>query len=461
VHIERELKFLLAPGSFARLAAKAPRRRSLVSIYYDTPDRRLQRAGVALRLRRDGARWLQTLKAEGDAGGGLAQRAEWEMPVRGRALELGAFPRDEVRRATGVDVAGLARRLRPVFETRFVRRSGLVRLKAGGEAELAIDRGRITAGGRHEAISEVELELRAGEPDALLRFAAGLGLALAFESKAERGYRLAAGTPRSPRKWRMPALGAASTPAEAFAALFAAALTQAGSNADGFLRSDDPEYLHQMRVGLRRARSALRAFAPILRRAKPVKRDLRALMPILGAARDWDVLMATMPSAKRGRRAARARAAARAAVASPRFREFFLRALRWLHSQPRQARPPPLERFAARALERLHRRALSSRLDSGEHRHRLRIRVKRLRYACDFFAPCFAPAAQRPYLRELERLQDVLGALQDIVVGRRLLGELGVDPPGRLARRERRLSDALAVSWEAFARRAPYWRPAR
>jgi triphosphatase len=446
LHIERELKFALLPDARARLEALAPRRRSVASIYYDTPDEVLRRAGMALRLRRDGGRWLQTLKCEKRTGGGLAQRAEWEMPVHGRALELRAFPRDQLP----LDIVALARRLRPRFETRFVRRSGVVSLDGGGEAELAVDSGAIVARGRRTPIREVELELRSGSPAALLRFAARLGLPLAYESKAERGYRLAAGQADAPCKWRMPAVTADESPTSAFAALFAAALAQAGSNAAGMLRSDDPEYLHQMRIGLRRARSALRAFAPILRRTKPLKKQLKRFRPVFGIARDWDVLLQKVDSAKLQRRRAQARRKARAA--SPELQAFLLGALKWLHSGPWRDQELTYKNLGRQALERLHAEALESRLDSEKRRHRLRIRLKRLRYACEFFVPCFPTSATRPYIRELERLQDILGELQDIVVGRRLLGDAPVGP------RERRVMRTLDAAWPAFAARSPYWR---
>ena len=122
-HIEREIKLGLTSEAFARLARLAPQRRSVASVYYDTPRQELRRAGIALRLRRDGGRWLQTLKAQSSPHAGLAARAEWELPVRGKALEPARFPHAEIRSATGVDLARVARRLRPMFETRFTRRS--------------------------------------------------------------------------------------------------------------------------------------------------------------------------------------------------------------------------------------------------------------------------------------------------------------------------------------------------
>jgi inorganic triphosphatase YgiF len=467
-HIERDIKLRLTPQAFTRLVRLAPNRRNLASVYYDTARQDLRRAGIALRLRRDGGRWLQTLKAESAQHAGLAARAEWELPVRRKTLEPDAFPREEIRSATGIDLPRLARRLRPVFETRFTRRSGLVQVDGKASAEFAIDRGRILAGSRREAISEVELELISGDTGALLRFAEALALPLAYESKAERGYRLATGLAPAARRWRMPALEAADGPGKGFAAVFAAALTQAGTNAAGVLGSRDPEYLHQLRVGLRRLRSALQAFAPVLEGEKPLKRALRRLVPALGTARDWDVFVQTLeklrvaPQVLRAARSSRnsARRAARAALASAAFRAFLFQSLRWMQGEPWLDVDTTLAGFAPQRLEKLHRRAVRQvDLQRPKRRHELRIRIKRLRYACEFFAPCFPPDAVEPYVKALRSLQGLFGELNDIAVARRLLREMQVAAPGGLTRREQRLTEKVRAAWESFEKQPPYWRP--
>ncbi|MEW6690487.1 MAG: CYTH domain-containing protein, partial [Pseudomonadota bacterium] len=131
MQIERELKFRLSPASvrsvwrLARFVAR-PRQKQIVSVYYDTPGARLRRSGAALRLRREGGRWLQTLKAEAGPQAGLAARAEWELAAPGRRLDLGAFPRESIMAATGLDLRSLGRGLKPLFETRFTRRAGII-----------------------------------------------------------------------------------------------------------------------------------------------------------------------------------------------------------------------------------------------------------------------------------------------------------------------------------------------
>lgn len=467
MHIERELKFRLTSRALPRLERLAPGRRSVASVYYDTPGQRLRRAGIALRLRRDGKRWLQTLKSESGENAGLAARAEWETAVRGEALDVKALPGDEIKAATGLDVAALAHRLRPVFATRFMRHSGEVNLPHGGRAELSLDRGAIVSGRRREPIAEAELELKSGSLRSLLRFAEKLSLPLAYESKAERGYRLAFELPRAPRNWRPPALDPNASPGAAFGSIFTAALAQAGANAQGVLDSADPEYLHQMRVGVRRMRSALRAFQPVTRSAKPLKQRLRRLMKALGPARDWTVLVERLTGLQADRRViARARRRrdaetrkARAVAASEEFQILVLRALRWIHSEPWRSGGESLERFGVGSLERL-RRKLRRPADwrSAKQRHRLRIRVKRLRYACEFFAPCFPARAVERYLKRLRALQEILGELNDIAVGRGLLAGIGVRHQDVFELQEARLIGALSRAWSAFAKQPPYWR---
>ncbi|HEU4351183.1 MAG TPA: CHAD domain-containing protein [Burkholderiales bacterium] len=505
MQIEREIKFTLTPEAARRVVRQVrragPWRRRMVSnAYYDTANEQLRRAGVALRLRRDGRRRLQTLKVEAD-GGGLSTRAEWELPAPGGRLDVAAFPREEILAATGLDVARLARKLQPRFETRFARRSAPVIVDGATRAEISIDRGYVAAGERREPISEVELELKAGDTASLLRYAGRLakplGLALEFESKAERGYRLVAGEDSPlPRKWRRPKLAELATPSEAFHAIFTAALTQAGANARGVAHGRDPEYLHQMRVGLRRLRSALLAFRDLVpkKAAQPLAQRLRGLMPHLGAARDWDVfteglvhlgtqeperapLIAPLLALARAKRGV-ARRRARMAAASPGLQSFMLRALRWVNAAPwkdtAESAEGSLGAFAAAALDRVHRKSLAQAQDidwaDAERRHRLRICMKRLRYACDFFASSFAGAAARPYIKRLAALQDILGELNDIAVARRLLAELVPRGSARdvaaaaghvrhaLAVRERMLVMSLEPAWAAFEKRRPFWK---
>lgn len=250
--------------------------------------------------------------------------------------------------------------------------------------------------------------------------------------------------------------GFAMTPQAAYRAAAQQALVQVGARARAVLASPDPEHLHQLRVGMRRLRAALRAFRPILPRkeAKRVRGALRELSPIFGRARDWDVLVQRLNAAgaapeliarSQGKRA-KARKKALRALASKKFARLSHTAL-----EPRAA-PQNLAEFGAAALERAHRKLMRRRnwSNAGE-RHALRIRVKRLRYSCEFFAPAFSKRESSRFIAELKALQETLGELNDIAVGRRLAG-FDADEAALLKR--------LEDDWTRFVARAPFWRAA-
>lgn len=167
---------------------------TLYNQYYDTADRALAAARVALRVRRDGEQFIQTLKSKGQSVAGLSERNEWDWPVEGASLDLTLLD-DSCWPAS---LAGLDKlSLRPVFTTDFERTKAILRWQRGAEpveVEVALDQGEVLADGRGEPICELELELRSGSPAALLELAVSLSADVALMpcdiSKAERGYRL-------------------------------------------------------------------------------------------------------------------------------------------------------------------------------------------------------------------------------------------------------------------------------
>jgi len=227
------------------------------------------------------------------------------------------------------------------------------------------------------------------------------------------------------------------------------------------LLSDDPEFLHQLRVGMRRLRAALRAFRGILvrKKARRVIRALRKLSPRLGAARDWDVLVARLAAdrnspgllRKAQARQAAARRAARRALVSKRFAGIGPRVRGLVPADS----PVTLAQFGGAALTRAHRKLMTQAqgIDWADAtaRHACRIRVKRLRYSCEFFAPAFPAKRVASYLASLKGLQEILGALNDISVGRRLIG-FDADEAALLRR--------LGAAWTRFAKRPGFWRAA-
>jgi len=297
--IERELKFRLPAATAARQLWRAldgrPRRRRLLATYLDTADGALRSAHAGLRLRRSGRRWLQCFKAEPANGAVLLDRQEWELAARGGRLRASAFPLGEIRASTGIDLATLVDRLKPVFTTQFERASMELSVP-GGRAEVALDRGLIVAGRRSEPLREVEFELHDGALLPLLErvrtLVPQLALALEVRSKAERGYRLAAGEPAGPVKATRPSVDLKGDACNAIAVVVGACVSQVAANVRGAAGARDAEYLHQLRVGLRRLRSALRVFrhfAPPASTQRLVE-SMRAYLPPLGLARDWDVV---------------------------------------------------------------------------------------------------------------------------------------------------------------------------
>jgi inorganic triphosphatase YgiF len=484
MHVERELKFRLAAASASRvwdlIPGSAPAsRRVLESIYYDTPERRLRKGHAALRLRRDGRRWLICLKHDRVPASGLAQRSEWEAPVTRGEVAVNALPIAEIRATTGLDLRVLAPRLMPVFSTRFTRDSSEFALKDGTRIELCVDRGGISAGRWRTPIRELELELAEGDIGAMLEFADGLvePLRLTLEplSKAERGYRLAAGERSVPIMARRPSFGEDDSTESALLAVVQVCLAQIEGNLQGVAQASDPEYLHQLRVGMRRLRSAWRSFEDLGPRKafRAPAAELKNLMLVLGRARDWDVFcqgLRGLVLRRASRERTRARREAQALARSARMHRFLLGVVRWMHEaqwrRDGEAKRPAAafaESVLARFERRLRRCGDEIEWTDALRRHRLRIRVKRLRYACEPFAALYEKPAVWRYLQRLEVLQDILGELNDIVVGRRLLAELKLAHDERApvlrsyAARERRLVAHLESAWHAWRKSRSPW----
>ncbi|WP_162910182.1 CYTH domain-containing protein, partial [Azohydromonas sediminis] len=302
--VEVELKLQVPPAqrdAVRRAVATASARTTrLQARYFDTPDRRLAAAGIALRLRREDGHWVQTLKARGD---GVMARPEHNAvlprtrgePVLDVARHDGTAAADALR-ATGVDPAAL----QPLFATDVRRTHRRVR-HGGAVVELAYDDGVLLAGERREPVAELELELVSGAPAALFALAARWigrhGLWLDVRTKAERGDLLARGERASPAVHATaPALRAGDTPAEALRAMVRSCLDQILPNASVVAAGrHDAEHVHQLRVGLRRLRTALREFGDAAAEVDPAwEPALAAVFARLGAARDRDALAATL-----------------------------------------------------------------------------------------------------------------------------------------------------------------------
>ena len=508
---EIELKLAAGPRTLERIAADplfeglAGRGERLEALYYDSPAGALWRRGIVLRVRREGGHWIQSVKLAGGARGGAHRRIELEQPLADARPDLVAVPDAEIaaRIARALGRAALV----PAFRVEVERRRCEVSPSPGVRIEVALDRGAIRAGRRRAVVSEVELELREGGEADLYAFALELAgrhlLRLDPRSKAERGYALAAGAEPPPRHAPLGVVRRGARALEALQTVGWHCLAHFEANLTGARAGRDPEYLHQVRVALRRLNAALRVFGPLFPEgasAQPLA-SLRAVARALGPARDWDVFAAELLAAAarrfpghRGLHAlvtavarlrARTHNAARRAIGSRRTTlavlgfARWLAAARWLEDLPPERRATwhgPVRPVARAMLERAHRRVLRrgrriARRDAAQL-HRLRIAAKRLRYAAGFFAPVFGRAKAEPMLRVLGELQDLLGELNDCTVAPAMLAEtrrLARGPlvgeacdmlehwlAARAAQRRRR----LAKQWKAFRRAPSFWREA-
>ncbi len=454
---EIELKLQLSPKAASKLAkhpllANIPtQRQHLLNTYFDTPKLELHARRVAVRFRKKGWQWLCTVKSAEPASGGLAMRSEWETQATPGTFDFSHVDNAEFR-------SFLERRieqLEPVFTTDFKRQIWHVPF---GESliELAIDRGHIESRGRTTPICEIELELLSGKVEDIFWLTRQLQgdhhLHPAIASKAERGYNLFLDTPLRPFKARPASISADLTPVEAFRSIALNCLEHFQRNEQGLLTRTDPEFVHQARVALRRLRSAIKLFAPVLppEFVSAYGQTWQTLAGALGEARNWDVFLEeTLPpiatafpddkGIKRLRKAALRKAqSARKSVIGllaideyPRLLLEFTAAVYTVD----QRLAIPLEEFAHQQIARHTRKARKLAVRHADltpcERHRMRIAFKKLRYTLEFFTPLVASRKFRPYLAALTQLQDELGLINDHMTAAALIEqELDGHPAG-------------------------------
>jgi len=443
---EIELKFQVPAAQRAALdravAGRTPQRRvRLQAAYYDTAQRALARAQMALRVRREGRMWVQTLKGATTDG---MTRLEHDVPLGAGAAVPQADPAlhaatpvgDRLQAAmggSGDEALGV------LYRTDILRRTRVQRTSLGS-VELAFDTGWITAGESKLAVLELEIELLGGSPQAVIlaarRWLPRFGLWLDTRSKAERGDMLARGESIAPpREARRVQLQPAMSPAQALRVVLGSCADQIVANASQIASGEHAdEHVHQLRVGLRRLRSALRFFAgtPVDAALEPAA---AALFRRLGTARDQVVieagftadLQAALDAAGVSGSVPRAAAAGDEAAPAivlrdPDSQALLLDLLTATHAQdvPAPVAESPLRDQLAARLNRWHRRAAEGakhyRALDDAGRHRLRKQVKRLRYALEFSAALFRPGDVRRYLAALRAAQERLGEINDVVM---------------------------------------------
>jgi inorganic triphosphatase YgiF len=484
------------------LACEAPEaaRRTLRSVYFDTASGDLKRGRIALRIRKAGRDVPQMGLKWAPTSENVFSRGEVEVRIPGMQPDISLFDSNiaaEIERATD------GRPLEPRFETLVKRRVRQMKLSRS-EIEVAFDEGAVIAGDRRLPIREIELELKSGEEIELYELAIQLvetlPLRLHVTSKAERGFALVSGEHPQPVKAPASRYSADATLDEAIATIIGGSVTHFAANWPALEEAQHPESVHQMRVALRRLRAALGMF----KRALPCpefdafRSEAQRIASALGLARELDVfkdLITTGPQANYPnepsfetllaaleKRRLTAYSQALAIVNEPattllllRMQAFLLRdSWRGALSDEQQLRlTNPLRTFATDNLSRLHKLVLKCgkglvELPEAE-RHKVRIALKNLRYAADFFGDLFSDGEVRSYIHAVAQLQDLLGAHNDAVSIERLLHDVEgtAGPRGAKASgivlgwygRGTALADAdLRKAWKTFKRIKIFWR---
>lgn len=443
---ELELKLELPPDQAERLVNSRPLRdvpseqARLTSTYYDTPGLDLERDGYSLRVRHEGQRFVQTLKRNRPCAG-LFSRREWEQEVVGPTISAEALADTGLRHRKRL-VGNLVKQVEVDVDRRtWMLEDGVTLIEA------ALDQGVVRSRPKQTRFAELELELKRGSPDQLFtlarQLAAAVPLRVAVLSKAERGFGLSPGRTAVIERAHSLKLLREMSVSEAFPAVIVSCITQYRLNEDLF--ASNPEALHQGRVALRRLRAALTLFRRPVgdARYRGLQDEVRELANALGSARDLDVFWENYgaelsPSEQDRVRAARLEAAAimENTLGSQKTRSLMIDLVgwstlgAWRHSNEAGE---PILRFARPELDRLWRKvrqqgAKLDELDFAE-RHRLRVTIKKMRYATEFLGSLFAQREVRAFRNSLVAAQDLLGDLNDQMVAQDIAAALSLTLP--------------------------------
>jgi len=488
---ERELKFEVPEAAWDALVQEMSgsqvQSMALHAIYMDTPSGDLARAHIGVRVRQEAGRWVQTLKAPGSSP---LDRLEDEVAL-GPAHDGAAPPAADLARHRSKAAEAALRaalctapgeplaKLKPQFEVKVQRR---VRRVAHGRSviELALDEGELLARGHSRPVRELELELVQGELCDLLalarRWRERWGLWLSTASKAARGNRLVADEPFGPALTAVaPQLPAKPRMGEFTAAVLHSCLEQVMGNASELAAgSADDDHVHQLRVGLRRLRAALRELPSLASDRKRFEPALIDVFRGLGERRDRTHVL--------GRIQPLVEAAGGTPVRLPAgFHEgtdpgelvrgsAFQDAMLGLLASAQEARRDagePVRRMVRTSLAKLHKQVTRdgrrfTRL-SLDRQHRVRKRLKRLRYLSEFVASLYPAAAVERYLGGVKPAQEALGQYNDEIMAQHLYEEwMGSDPGARfgiewLQARRSDQAKACATDLRSLARKRPFW----
>lgn len=486
--IEIELKLQINPKTARKitehplLSALQPQKLRLLNTYFDTPELELHNQKIAVRFRKKGEQWLLTVKSAEPASGGLAMRSEWET-----AASPGNFYFDHVDNLPLRDfLCEASPRFEPIFTTDFRRQIWHIPF---GESliEMAIDRGVVESKGKTSPLCEIELELLSGKVADIFALTRKLqmehDLCPAIASKAERGYKLYLDEPLIAFRAKPAPINDAMMPAEAFRSIALGCLEHFQRNEFGLQSEGAPEFVHQARVAIRRLRSAIKLFSPVLppEFVSAYGKTWQTLAGALGDARNWDVFLnETLPPIQAAfpessdtrylrneakRRAKGARRAIRRVLSVKEYPRLLIEFTAAIYALS-DTLPLSLSEFAHQQVSVLAKRAKKLALKhaslSPEERHAMRIIFKKLRYSLEFFTPLMPAKHLTPYLAALTQLQDELGLINDHVTAEALINDALAKRPagpihGWIAGRHSLLINELPESLDIWLTQRKCW----
>lgn len=447
--LETELKFLITEGHLAKIkalvssveGASPALHHRLETIYFDTQKEHLWKAGFTLRVRTVGQSRVQTVK---QIISSHVQRNEWETEIGG--------PWPEADKIENTPLAPLLanprirRDLRPAFKVD-VRRTSLILDTDAAQIEASFDHGFIETDNKKLGVCELELELKRGDRFGLFtlarEFVAKAPLHPSLVSKAERGYLLAKGEWGHAVKVTKLHLGKNMTSRQAFQQIFHSCLHDFELNQSGLMKSDNAEALHQGRIAIRRLRAAMTLFRPLVSdlEYRKLREELKWLAGLLGAARDLDVVLESLPLLATQKQATTqasdlashleskrcsAHQAVVEALESERGRMLLFDLAVWIddgkwQSQDSMPENEPMTRFIRARLKKRRTKLVEQGADlinlPSDARHQVRIEAKKLRYMAEFFVDVRGVSKDHKQLKQVidccETLQAALGAIRD------------------------------------------------
>jgi len=445
------------------------------AVYYDTRDACLRESGYSLRQLSGNSSKLQLVTATNSAAYRYFETVRWQHNAGPQQVVPEEISPELLPSELALPVKHV---LRPIFTVEAEQRIHAL-AQGNSRIEIVITEGIIQSSGRTASFGEAQFWLKAGRAEDLFSLVLGIDetvpLRFSFHTESGRGYALIESRKRKHSKRKPVKLEADMSSAAAFRIIAHQCLHQVVAN-EPMMCARDAEALHQVRIGLRRLKTALWLFAPLCTDAQiqTIKTEIRWFGELLGPARDADAFLSEVifPLRRRYRddpgliSLQRTYSAQRTklydhisqAANSARFRAILLDIAAWIETgrwamnragEATASRNRPIGEFAEEELTRLRKKLKKKGNDLAElppaERHKLRLHVKKMRYTVEFFLSLFPgkKKSKRALLASLKSLQSALGGANDIAVRTGLKEEIITEKKSR--------ATALKLQHRAFA----------